>query len=167
MGQIKKSVAPYHHRKKKVYFRFCLQYLCMGLRKKSIDTRPPPKKKFWLLLWYMGHGKKLIRLDPNRRKILATTVHRNKKKLNWHSIPTEKMYICYIYTFIYICICSFPATVLLWYMGLEKRINLTGPWPKKIYLFSFLTAVLLWCTGLGTFFYWHSITPHQEKKNCF
>ena len=48
---------------KNIYFRFCLQDYCMGLRKNSIDTCPPPNKNSFLttvLLWYMGLKKNTI-----------------------------------------------------------------------------------------------------------
>ena len=81
MEQIKNSIAHYHDRKKS--FIFSKIVLLHGTQK-------------LVLLWCMGLGKNVNRLDPDSKKdsvYNTTMVHRTKKKLNWQSISTDKKYI--------------------------------------------------------------------------
>ena len=129
--QRKNLVVPYHDTiTEKYVISFLSTVLLYGTWKNSIDIRPPPKKKsFWQQFHYgvWDLQKNLIRLD-----------HHWKKKLNWHSIPTE--------------INIYFRFRLMYYYGTWdlKKINLTAPSPKKN-RFLFLTTVLLWCTGLTKF----------------
>ena len=92
----KNSVALYHHRKK--YVCFCLQYYCMGLRKKSIDTWPLPKK---LVSHYSTIMVNVTWKTFNQTRSLpktkvgynTTMVHGTWKKLSRRWYPTEK--ICF------------------------------------------------------------------------
>ena len=56
---------------KNIYFRFCLQYYCMGLKVTAIDTRPTTKKMSFWLQYYLGAWDLeffLIRLDLHQKR---------------------------------------------------------------------------------------------------
>ena len=91
------------------------------------------------------------RRSVTEKKILATVLlwyMGLRKKLSWHSIPTEKKY-----TF------PLPATLLLWFMGLEK-INLTGSSMKILY-FRFYLQYFCGVQDLRTF--WIGTRSHPKK----
>ena len=69
--------------RKKIHFRFCLQYLllwCMGLKKNSISTGYSPKKRILLLvtelLLRLGLGKNSIGTSLNKKKNLIFSYNR-------------------------------------------------------------------------------------------
>ena len=100
------------------FFFLAVVLWCMGLRKTSIGTRPPPKKKLFLatvLLWCIEHKEIINRYSTlAKKKILFKLLHKHDagdlEKFNRYLLdPHQKK--------------MFLATALIWCMVLIISIN--------------------------------------------
>ena len=135
----KKSTAPYYHRKK--------NFFVSELNRHPTSTKNINSFLTTVLLWCMVQLNQTRPL-PKKNRAAVPLWYSLRKKTQLALDPPRKKNIF-----------SFPTTVLIQYMGLEKNqyhwiIN-----EKNIFLF--LTTVLLQCTGLRNFLI-HT-RPHRKK----